>query len=377
MCSNLQVETIFNCLDVAYRLNASELKQKCLQYLADNNERIQDQPEWISMTDKEPQIVRDLCKQHQETLRQKEQKITELEARLERRDPLSARRHMREQLEHMNRRLRNIQEARNAIHNPPPPIVFQQPQAPRIEPIRVFINNDERRRRERLRELANEAVPLLQEVPQDAIPAPNAEDPMEDVNVQLQQENDRIAQEMGNNRNEVERDRRRHRRLVMELEQRQQRLDAQQAHREDLVRQLGEVRQGLGELLQNNVIRRHRVQMEEEEQQRFQALEENVGHNNEPGPCSDQPNNVAVEQPNVNPRRRRGEHAIEGPAPQRRRIVHGIRINVDNDIAEQARRNRPDRQIEVVDLAADDPPAGNDQPARERRRGRPRQNRQD
>lgn len=83
--------------------------------------------------------------------------------------------------------------------------------------------------------------------------------------------------------NEADRDRRRHHNLIMDLEQRQQRLEAQRAHREDLVRQLGEVRQGLGELLQNNVIRRHRLQ--EAEQQRFQALEENVGHINEPGPA--------------------------------------------------------------------------------------------
>lgn len=195
MCSNLQISTVFNCLNVAYRLNNQELRHKCIQYVADNTDKIQEQPEWITLTDQDSRISRDLCRLLNERLRERNAKVVELETQLERRAARpypslfgelrfdsdrrinEAARQMRVQVDQLNERMRRLQqtmaddlvvrrEANNGLAPwrqpgfmlPPPPTI---PIMGAEAPARLPENQEQRERRRRImRNLAREIVLL-------------------------------------------------------------------------------------------------------------------------------------------------------------------------------------------------------------------------
>jgi hypothetical protein len=58
---NIQLDTVFDCLNLAYRVNDPDFKSSCLGFVAKNVEEVQKRAEWIQLTNSEPQIARDLC----------------------------------------------------------------------------------------------------------------------------------------------------------------------------------------------------------------------------------------------------------------------------------------------------------------------------
>lgn len=83
MFNNLTIQHIFNCLELAFQLNIEELKLKSIEFAVKNKHQIQDNDEWEPLIQRCPQISITFMKCLTKESDDLQQKVQELEARLE------------------------------------------------------------------------------------------------------------------------------------------------------------------------------------------------------------------------------------------------------------------------------------------------------